>query len=85
MLSCILSTERMHITNFPLVLFHVFRQGHTLVVSWLPGNPPQHPKGGGAHRNSASTAPTNNPQVAARYYNQQCVRDRLKVTGEMFS
>ena len=24
-------------------------QGRTLVVSWLPGNPSQHPKGGGAH------------------------------------
>ena len=25
-------------------------QGRTLVVSWLPGNPPQYSKGGGAHQ-----------------------------------
>ena len=55
-------------------------QGRTLVVSWLPGNPPQHSKGGGAHRKSASTAPTNNPRVAARYYNQQCMK-RLSSFG----
>ena len=36
-----------------------------LLVAWKL---PQHLKGGGAHRKSASTAPTNNPRVAARYY-----------------
>ena len=34
-------------------------QGCTLVVSWLPGNCPQHSKGGEAHQNAALTMPTN--------------------------
>ena len=38
------------------------------LVAWKPPAP----KGGGAHRNSASTAPTNNLRVAVRYYNQRC-------------
>ena len=48
------------------------KQGRTLVVSWLLGNPPQHSKGKEAHWKSASTATTNNLQVGAWYYNQQC-------------
>ena len=49
-----------------------YYQGYTFVVSLLPENSPQHSKGGEAHWKAALTAPTNNLQVAAWYYNQQC-------------
>ena len=70
----------MQVVLLPRIAVTLNHQGRTLDVSWLPGNPPQHSEGGGAHRKSASTAPTNNPRVAARYYNQQCMK-RLSSFG----
>ena len=57
------------------------RFGADSVIAW---NPPPYPKGGGARRDSASTAPTNNPRVAARY--QQCAyRPTVPVSSSVLS